>query len=163
MSKTPTRHVQVKVVSPHLKHIPEYATAGSAGLDMTAAIDNEITIGAGETKLIPLGIALHIHDTNMCAKLYARSGLANKLGIKLANGTGLIDSDYQGELKASIWNTSSTWFTIHPGDAICQMVFEPVYRVVLEQVDEFLMETDRGKGGFGHTGGVKAMQELETA
>lgn len=158
MSKLPPRHVQIKLVSPHLNHIPEYATAGSAGLDMTAAIESEITIGAGETKRIPLGIALHIHDPNMCAKLYARSGLAANHGIVLANGVGLIDSDYQGEVVAALRNTSATWFKIHPGDRVCQMVFEPIYRVILEPVDEFLMQTERGAGGFGHTGGVKAME-----
>ena len=131
--------------------IPEHATHGSAGMDLRACIDTTLTLKAGDTQLIPTGIAMYISDPNLCATILPRSGLGHKHGIVLGNLVGLIDSDYQGQLFVSCWNRSQNSFNIEPGDRIAQLVFLPVVRVNWEQVEEF-DATDRGAGGFGHSG-----------
>lgn len=131
--------------------LPEYATDGSAGLDLRACVNEATEIKPGETLLIPTGLAIHINDHHLAAVLLPRSGLGHKHGIVLGNLVGLIDSDYQGQVFVSCWNRGSDTFTINVGERIAQMVFVPVLQVALEQVDEF-QESSRGDGGFGHTG-----------
>lgn len=131
--------------------LPEYATEGSAGMDLRACLDDPLTIKAGDTQLIPTGIAIHISDPSIAATLLPRSGLGHKHGIVLGNLVGLIDSDYQGQLYISCWNRSNKDFTIEIADRIAQLVFVPVLQVILNQVDSF-DSTDRGEGGFGHSG-----------
>ena len=131
--------------------LPDYATAGSAGMDLRAMIDAQLTLGPGDTALIPTGIAIHIDDPGLCAVILPRSGLGHRHGFVLGNLVGLIDADYQGPLLVSGWNRSSTAFTIAPGDRIAQLVFLPVARVALRVVKEFA-DSVRGGGGFGHTG-----------
>lgn len=146
--------IQIKILDPRLKSefgLPGYATDGSAGLDLIACLEHETTVASGQTDLIPSGIALNIADPAIAAVLLPRSGLGHKHGIVLGNLTGLIDSDYQGQVFVSIWNRSRTAYTIAPGDRIAQMVFIPVIQCNLIEVDEFI-STKRGEGGFGHTG-----------
>lgn len=131
--------------------LPHYATDGSAGMDLRACLDEPLDIQPGETHLIPTGIAIHIGDPGLAAVLLPRSGLGHKHGIVLGNLTGLIDSDYQGQLFVSCWNRGGDSFTINPGERIAQMVFVPVVQATFEIVDDFA-ESDRGAGGFGHTG-----------
>lgn len=131
--------------------LPHYATDGSAGMDLRACIDEPLEIKPGETHLIPIGIAIHIGDPTLAAVLLPRSGLGHKHGIVLGNLTGLIDSDYQGQLFVSCWNRGDTTFTVNLGERIAQMVFVPVVQASFEIVDNF-DESDRGEGGFGHTG-----------
>ena len=131
--------------------LPHYATTGSAGMDLRACIDELLTIKPGETHLIPTGMAIHIADPAFAATILPRSGLGHKHGIVLGNLVGLIDSDYQGQLFISCWNRGDTEFTIEEGDRIAQLVIIPVVQVTLNQVDSF-DETDRGAGGFGHSG-----------
>lgn len=131
--------------------LPHYATEGSAGMDLRACIDKPLVIKPGETHLIPTGIAIHIADPSMAATILPRSGLGHKHGIVLGNLVGLIDSDYQGQLFISCWNRGNTEFTIEMGDRIAQLVVIPVIQVSLNQVESF-DESDRGAGGFGHSG-----------
>jgi dUTP pyrophosphatase len=131
--------------------LPHYATDGSAGMDIRACLDEPLEIHPGETHLIPSGIAIHIGDPGLAAVLLPRSGLGHKHGIVLGNLTGLIDSDYQGQLFVSCWNRGGDSFTINPGERIAQMVFVPVVQASFEIVDDFA-QSDRGAGGFGHTG-----------
>ena len=131
--------------------LPEYATDGSAGIDMRACLDEPLEIGAGDTHLIPTGIAIHIGDPALAAVLLPRSGLGHKHGIVLGNLVGLIDEDYPGKVFVSCWNRSSQSFTIQPGERIAQMVFVPIVRAHFEVVDSF-QESARGAGGFGHSG-----------
>jgi dUTP pyrophosphatase len=131
--------------------LPDYATAGSAGMDLRAMIDAELTFAPGDTALIPSGIAIHIGDPNLCAVILPRSGLGHRHGFVLGNLVGLIDSDYQGPLLVSGWNRGNAAFTIAPGDRIAQLVFLPVARVGLRVVQDFA-DSARGSGGFGHTG-----------
>lgn len=131
--------------------LPHYATDGSAGLDMRACIDDPTTVAPGETVLIPSGLAIHIGDAGLAAVLLPRSGLGHKHGLVLGNLTGLIDSDYQGQVFVSIWNRGSKSYEIEPGERIAQMVFVPVEQVAFEVVEEF-DNSDRGEGGFGHSG-----------
>ena len=133
--------------------LPQYATPGSAGIDLCACIDDMLELKPGETKLIPAGIAVHIKDPSVCATILPRSGLGHKHGIVLGNLVGLIDSDYQGQLQVSAWNRSNTTYTIQPGERIAQLVFLPVIQATFNIVDEF-EETERGEGGFGSTGRV---------
>jgi dUTP diphosphatase len=146
--------IQIKLIDERLGKdfpLPDYATEGSAGLDLCACIDKSLTIEPGDTILIPGGFAIHIADNAFAAMLLPRSGLGHKHGIVLGNLTGLIDSDYQGEIFVSCWNRSDASFTINPGDRIAQMVIVPVVQASFEFVDSFT-ETLRGAGGFGHTG-----------
>lgn len=131
--------------------LPSYSTAGSAGLDLRACLSEPLQLEPGQCELIPTGIAIHIADPSLAATLLPRSGLGHKHGIVLGNLVGLIDSDYQGELKISCWNRGNDHFTIQPGDRIAQMVIVPVVQVEFCQVDEF-SATERGVGGFGSTG-----------
>lgn len=146
--------IQLKLLDPRLGDsidLPEYATTGSAGLDLRACLESDITIAPGETILIPTGLAIHIDDPSLAAVLLPRSGLGHKHGIVLGNLVGLIDSDYQGQVFVSCWNRSQTPFDIVIGERIAQMVFVPVAQVAFEQVEEFT-SSERGEGGFGHTG-----------
>lgn len=146
--------IQVKILDPRIGKefpLPDYATPGSAGMDLRACLEQTLVIAPGETHLIPTGLALHIGDPQLAAVLLPRSGLGHKHGIVLGNLVGLIDSDYQGQLMVSCWNRGAQSFTIQAGDRIAQMVFVPVLRVGFEVVDEF-HETSRGTGGFGHSG-----------
>lgn len=131
--------------------LPEAATAGSAGVDLRACIDDRIDLGPGDTRLIGTGLAIHLEDPTLAAMILPRSGLGHKHGIVLGNLVGLIDSDYQGELKVSCWNRGSEAFSIEPGDRIAQLVVVPVVPVSFEVVREFAA-SERGSGGFGHTG-----------
>jgi dUTP pyrophosphatase len=148
------REVEMRVLDPRLGRdfpLPDYATAGSAGMDLRAMIDAELTLQPGETQLIPTGIAIHICDPQLCAVILPRSGLGHKHGFVLGNLVGLIDADYQGPLMVSGWNRGGAAFTIAPGDRIAQLVFLPVARAALRVVAEFA-DSARGSGGFGHTG-----------
>lgn len=131
--------------------LPEYATTGSAGLDLRACLDETLVLQPGETVLIPTGLAIHIADHETAAILLPRSGLGHKHGIVLGNLVGLIDSDYQGQVFVSCWNRGSAPFTIEIGERIAQMVFVPVIQAEFDLVSEF-GDSHRGDGGFGHTG-----------
>jgi dUTP pyrophosphatase len=146
--------IQLKILDTRLGKefpLPHYATDGSAGMDMRACLDGPLEIAPGETTLIPTGLAIHVEDSGLAAILLPRSGLGHKHGIVLGNLVGLIDSDYQGQVFVSCWNRGSEHFTINPGERIAQMVIVPVVRADFEIVDEFVA-SDRGAGGFGHTG-----------
>ena len=148
------KKIQLKLLDARIGQsipLPEYATTGSAGLDLRACLDKALLLKPGETELIPTGMAIHISDENLAAVILPRSGLGHKHGIVLGNLVGLIDSDYQGQLFVSCWNRGSTEFTIEVGDRIAQLVFVPVEQVEFEQVEQFT-DTHRGEGGFGHTG-----------
>ena len=149
-----TNVVQLKILDPRLGKeipLPEYATEGSAGMDLRACLDAAITLAPGDTQLVPTGIAIHIGDPQLAAMLLPRSGLGHKHGIVLGNLTGLIDSDYQGQLFVSVWNRGKADFIIEPGERIAQMILVPVVQVRFEQVDDF-EASRRGAGGFGHSG-----------
>ena len=148
------KKIQFKLLDKRLGQsipLPEYATAGSAGLDLRACLDEPLLLKPGETKLIPTGMAIHINDASLAAVILPRSGLGHKHGIVLGNLVGLIDSDYQGQLFVSCWNRGKTAFNIDIGDRIAQLVFVPVEQVEFEQVASF-DDSHRGEGGFGHTG-----------
>ena len=148
------KHIQLKILDAKIGQqipLPEHATDGSAGVDLRACLDQPLLIKPGETHLIGSGISIHIGDPASAAMLLPRSGLGHKHGIVLGNLVGLIDSDYQGELKVSCWNRGNTEFTVKPGERICQMIIVPVVQAKYEIVKEF-DESDRGEGGFGHTG-----------
>lgn len=146
--------VQLKILDKRIGNeipMPSYATDGSAGIDLRACVDEHVHVDPGETHLIPTGMAIHMADPGMAAVLLPRSGLGHKHGIVLGNLVGLIDSDYQGQIFVSVWNRGDEHFSIEPGDRICQMVFVPVIQAEFHVVDEF-DDSDRGEGGFGHTG-----------
>lgn len=144
--------VDVKILDPRIKEkMPAYATAGSAGLDLRAMLDEPLTLAPGETKLIKTGLAIHLADPNYAALILPRSGLGHKHGIVLGNLVGLIDSDYQGELMVSTWNRGQEAFTIEPMERIAQLVIVPVVQMQMNIVDDFAA-SDRGAGGFGSTG-----------
>ena len=146
--------IELRIIDPRLGGefpLPGYATGGSAGIDLRAMLAVSTVIEPGQTRLIPTGIAVHIADPALAAVLLPRSGLGHKHGIVLGNLVGLIDSDYQGEVKVSCWNRSADPFTMEPGERLAQMVFLPVQQVEFKVVTEFA-ESDRGEGGFGHTG-----------
>lgn len=131
--------------------MPAYATEGAAGLDLRACVDESIVLQPGDCELIPTGLAVHVKDPELAAVLLPRSGLGHKHGIVLGNLVGLIDSDYQGQVYVSCWNRGTESFTIEAGERIAQMVIIPVIQTEFEVVDEF-EQSDRGEGGFGHTG-----------
>ena len=144
--------IDVKILDPRMKELlPAYATAGSAGLDLRAAILEPLTIAPGSTHLVPTGLAIHIGDPAYAAMILPRSGMGHKHGIVLGNLVGLIDSDYQGELMISTWNRGQTEFTLQPMDRLAQLVIVPVLQVELNVVEEF-GASERGVGGFGSTG-----------
>src|SRR5262245_65909721 len=131
--------------------LPAYATAGSAGLDLRACLDAPLVLEPGQSALIPTGLSIHIGDPGLAAMLLPRSGLGHKHGIVLGNLVGLIDSDYQGPLMVSCWNRGVASFTVQPMERIAQMIIVPVAQVELKVVEDFAA-TDRGAGGFGHSG-----------
>ncbi len=146
--------IQLKILDPRIGAdypLPDYATDGSAGMDLRACIDAPLELAPGGSELIPTGLAMHIEDPGLAAVLLPRSGLGHKHGIVLGNLVGLIDSDYQGQLYVSCWNRGQESFTIQPGERIAQMVIVPVVRAQFEVVSEF-SASQRGAGGFGHTG-----------
>ena len=148
------RDLKVRVLDERLGSdwpLPEYATAGSAGMDLRACIDSTLELAPGQTALIPSGLAIHLDDPSLAAVLLPRSGLGHKQGLVLGNLVGLIDSDYQGEVKISCWNRSDQPVVIEPGQRLCQMVVVPVVQLRLDVVSEFEV-TERAEGGIGHTG-----------
>jgi dUTP pyrophosphatase len=148
------RSIDLKILDPRVGGtipLPHYATDGSAGLDMRAVIDETLTIAPGETQLVSTGLAIHVKDPSLAAVLLPRSGLGHKHGLVLGNLTGLIDSDYQGQVFISCWNRSSKPYAIQPGERIAQMVFVPVEQVRFNVVEDFT-DSERGAGGFGHSG-----------
>jgi dUTP pyrophosphatase len=146
--------IQLRILDPRLGRdfpLPDYATPGSAGVDLRACVDGNVPISPGQTVLVPTGMAIHIADPGLAAVILPRSGLGHKHGIVLGNLVGLIDSDYQGQLMVSCWNRGSEPFVLEPGARLAQMVIVPVVQVGFEVVDEF-HASERGAGGFGHTG-----------
>lgn len=146
--------VSLKILDPRLGKsipLPEYATDGSAGMDLRACVDEPLEISPGETHLIPTGLAIHIGDPKLAAVILPRSGLGHKHGIVLGNLVGLIDSDYQGQLFISCWNRGNESFNIEIGERIAQLVFVPVVQAEFEIVSDF-DTSKRAEGGFGHTG-----------
>ena len=144
--------IDVKILDPRMRdQLPNYATSGSAGLDLRACIDTPLLISPGETHLIPTGLSLYIANPGFAGMILPRSGLGHKNGIVLGNLVGLIDADYQGPLMVSTWNRGLQPFTINPLDRLAQLVIVPIQQVEFNVVDEF-PSTDRGAGGFGSTG-----------
>jgi len=146
--------VEVKILDPRVGSdfaLPDYATPGSAGIDLRACLDAALVLNPGDCELVPTGLAIHMGDSNMAAVILPRSGLGHKHGIVLGNLVGLIDSDYQGQLFISVWNRGSDSFTVEPGDRVAQLVFVPVLHPEFVVVDEFAA-SQRGEGGFGHSG-----------
>ena len=146
--------IDVKILDPRIGNefpLPEYATPGSAGMDLRACLDDILTIEPGQSELVPTGLAIHIADPTMCATILPRSGLGHKKGIVLGNLVGLIDSDYQGQLMVSVWNRSQETYQIQPGERIAQLVILPVIQAQFEIVEEFT-DSERGQGGFGSSG-----------
>jgi dUTP pyrophosphatase len=148
------RKLQVRILDPRIGRdypLPQYATSGSAGVDLRACIDGAIELKPGDTQLIASGIAIHLSDPGYAAIVLPRSGLGHKHGIVLGNLVGLIDSDYQGQIFVSVWNRGQTTFTIQPGERIAQLVVVPVVQVEFDVVNEFTA-SERGAGGFGSSG-----------
>ncbi|MES2562806.1 MAG: dUTP diphosphatase [Pseudomonadota bacterium] len=144
--------IEVKILDARLREqLPEYATPGSAGLDLRACLNEPLTLNPGQTELVPSGIAIHLADSGLAAMILPRSGLGHKHGIVLGNLVGLIDSDYQGQIFVSTWNRGSAAFTIQPMERLAQLIIVPVVQVAFDVVDEF-HASSRGAGGFGSTG-----------
>ena len=146
------KKLDVKILDPRMRdQLPQYATAGSAGLDLRACLDRPLTLEPGQTELIPTGIAIHLGEPGLAAVILPRSGLGHKHGIVLGNLVGLIDSDYQGQIFVSTWNRGNAAFVINPMERLAQLVVVPVVQVELNVVDDF-ESSARGGGGFGSTG-----------
>jgi dUTP pyrophosphatase len=148
------KKIELKILDQRLGEqfpLPQYATDGSAGMDLRALLDEPLELAPGETHLIPTGMAIHIEDSHLAAMILPRSGLGHKHGIVLGNLVGLIDSDYQGQLFVSCWNRGNKAFRIEIGERIAQLVVVPVVHAQFEIVDEFAA-SNRGEGGFGHSG-----------
>jgi dUTP pyrophosphatase len=148
------RALKVRILDARLGRefpLPQYATGGSAGLDLRACLDAPLVLAAGGAELIATGLAIHLDDPGLAAVILPRSGLGHKHGIVLGNLVGLIDSDYQGQLMVSCWNRGAQPFTVRPGERIAQLVVVPVVQVQLEVVEDFAA-SQRGAGGFGHSG-----------
>lgn len=146
--------LQAKILDPRLGTdfpLPQYATPGSAGLDLRALLQHDTVLEPGQTLLIPTGLSIFISDPSLAALVLPRSGLGHKHGIVLGNLVGLIDSDYQGELMVSCWNRGHAPFTLTVGERIAQLVLVPVVQAQFEIVEDFAA-TERGEGGFGHSG-----------
>ncbi|MEO8777387.1 MAG: dUTP diphosphatase [Rhodanobacter sp.] len=146
--------VQLKILDPRLGAsipLPQAATSGSAGMDLRAALEQQLTLAPGESALVPSGIAIHIGDPGWCALIVPRSGLGHKHGLVMGNLVGVIDADYQGPLMISCWNRGSRPYTIEIGDRIAQLLLVPVAQPQLDIVNEFV-PSERGGGGFGSTG-----------
>jgi len=145
--------VNLKIIDPRMAdQLPQYATPGSAGLDLRACLDAAITLEPNAWQLVPTGIAIHLDDSAYAALILPRSGLGHKHGIVLGNLVGLIDSDYQGQLMVSAWNRSSTPFTLEPMERLAQLVIVPVLQAQFNVVQEFAAKSERGEGGYGSTG-----------
>ena len=154
MNQTTRRALQVRILDARVGKefpLPEYATAGSAGLDLRACLETPLALEPGRAELIPTGLAIYVQDPHLAAVILPRSGLGHRHGIVLGNLVGLIDSDYQGQLMVSCWNRGREPFTIRPGERIAQLVVVPVVQVELDIVEDFA-GTARGGGGFGHSG-----------
>jgi dUTP pyrophosphatase len=154
MSPTDRRPLKVRILDERIGRelpLPAYATQGSAGMDLRACLNAPLVLDPGKAELIPTGLAIYVEDPGLAAVILPRSGLGHKHGIVLGNLVGLIDSDYQGQLMVSCWNRGREPFTIQPGERIAQLIVVPVVQVQLEIVEEFTA-TDRGAGGFGHSG-----------
>lgn len=148
------KKIQVKILDPRLGKefpLPEYATAGSAGIDLRACLDEPLELAPQQTELIQTGLSIYIADETIAATILPRSGLGHKHGVVLGNLVGLIDSDYQGPLMVSVWNRGSEHYTISPGERIAQLVFVPIIKVNFDVVEDFIA-TERGQGGFGSSG-----------
>lgn len=154
MSQAPRRTLKVRILDARVGSefpLPQYATGGSAGLDLRACIDGPLTLAPGRAELIPTGLAIHLEDPTLAAVILPRSGLGHRHGIVLGNLVGLIDSDYQGPLMVSCWNRGAEPYVVRPGERVAQLIVVPVVQVELNVVEEF--ETSaRGAGGFGHSG-----------
>lgn len=151
---TTNKTIQLKILDPRFGNdipLPRYETKDAAGLDLRASLNEPLTIQPGETQLVPTGLSIYVGDANMAAVILPRSGLGHKHGLVLGNLVGLIDADYQGPLMVSCWNRGQAAYTIQPYDRIAQLVFLPIVRAAFEVVDEFTA-TERGSGGFGHSG-----------
>lgn len=147
-------NIQMKILDPRVGKdfpLPEHATEGSAGVDLRACLDEDLVLKPGQTELIPTGLAIHIADPGLAAMILPRSGLGHKHGIVLGNLVGLIDSDYQGQLYVSCWNRSSEEFVLEPGLRLAQLIIVPVVQANFNVVEDF-DASQRGEGGFGHTG-----------
>jgi len=154
VSATARRPLKVRVLDPRVGRdfpLPQYATGGSAGLDLRACLDQPLALEPGRAELIPTGLAIYVEDPTLAAVILPRSGLGHKHGIVLGNLVGLIDSDYQGQLMVSCWNRGREPYTVQPGERIAQLIVVPVVQVELEIVEDFTA-TSRGGGGFGHSG-----------
>lgn len=147
--------IELKILNPSLGSkidLPTYSTLGSAAVDLRCCMDGDVLVEPGRTITVNTGLAIHISDPNIVGIIVPRSGLGMKNGIVLSNLTGVIDSDYTGELIIGVWNRSDKAYTIKPGDRICQLMFVPIIRPTFTVVDEFSVVTERGSNGFGHTG-----------
>jgi len=154
MDQTTRRPLKVKVLDARIGKefpLPQYATAGSAGLDLRACLDKPLVLEPGRAELLPTGLAIHVEDPGLAAVVLPRSGLGHKHGIVLGNLVGLIDSDYQGQLMVSVWNRGREPFTVQPGERVAQLIIVPVVQVNLEVVEDFEASA-RGAGGFGSSG-----------
>lgn len=154
MNSTQRHPLKVRILDERIGRdmpLPAYATNGSAGMDLRACLNAPLVLDPGKAELIPTGLAIYVEDPGLAAMILPRSGLGHKHGIVLGNLVGLIDSDYQGQLMVSCWNRGREPFTVQPGERIAQLVIVPVVQVQLEVVEDFAA-TDRGAGGFGHTG-----------
>jgi dUTP pyrophosphatase len=148
------RPLKIRILDPRLGRefpLPAYATAGSAGMDLRACVNEPLTLAPGRAELVPTGMAIHLRDPQLAAVVLPRSGLGHKHGVVLGNLVGLIDSDYQGQLMVSCWNRGHEPFVVQPGERIAQLVIVPVIQVTLEVVEDF-EQSERGAGGFGHSG-----------
>jgi dUTP pyrophosphatase len=154
MAETQRRPLKVRILDARIGKefpLPQYATAGSAGLDLRACLDKPLTLEAGKAELLPTGLAIYVEDPGLAAVILPRSGLGHKHGIVLGNLVGLIDSDYQGQLMVSVWNRGREPYTVQPGERVAQLIVVPVVQVELDVVEDFTATT-RGAGGFGHSG-----------
>lgn len=154
-SKVKKMHtIQLKILDPRVGNdftLPAYATPESAGLDLRACLNEPLVIEPNQTHLLPTGLAIYLEDPQLAAMILPRSGLGHKHGLVLGNLVGLIDADYQGELKISCWNRSNISYTIQPGDRIAQLLIVPIIHAQFEVVSEFAV-TERGESGFGDSG-----------
>jgi dUTP pyrophosphatase len=154
MTESTRRPLKVRILDARIGKefpLPQYATGGSAGLDLRACLDKPFELEPGKAELLPTGLAIYVEDPGLAAVVLPRSGLGHKHGIVLGNLVGLIDSDYQGQLMVSVWNRGREAYTVQPGERVAQLVIVPVVQVELDVVEEFTA-TSRGAGGFGHSG-----------
>ena len=154
MTESTRRPLKVRILDARIGKefpLPQYATGGSAGLDLRACLDKPLELEPGKAELLPTGLAIYVEDPGLAAVVLPRSGLGHKHGIVLGNLVGLIDSDYQGQLMVSVWNRGREAYTVQPGERVAQLVIVPVVQVELDIVEDFTA-TSRGAGGFGHSG-----------